>query len=224
MKCLFLVATLFVVVLSQTPQRRCREAPYKFSGSFKEVNYDARPGEVSFRFANISYSRTEMKIKVEMFERQEGGRDFVTETDLLLFTERTRYRVYEGHCTKSEIESTESFPDFGIPENATFFGSDYLGAEGPNLGVLVDNFYHRDGEGGDYHGSFAPVGFTGTVCWPVVESFVRRTPPRSPRPTSTNVAYEFMNLSTTLAEDAFEIPKECETPPPPPIIRGRNVL
>lgn len=28
-----------------------------------------------------------MKIKVEMFERQEGGRDFVTETDLLLFTE-----------------------------------------------------------------------------------------------------------------------------------------
>ena len=28
-----------------------------------------------------------MKIKVEEFERQEGGRNFVTETELLLFNE-----------------------------------------------------------------------------------------------------------------------------------------
>ena len=43
-----------------------------------------------------------MKIKVEMFERQEGGRDFVTETDLLLFTE-VSMDYKPAHCLSTPI-------------------------------------------------------------------------------------------------------------------------
>ena len=81
----------------------------------------------------------------------------------------------EGRCTSGTIPADMQFPDFGVPEDSTFFGADYLGAEIEKLGVLVDQFHSRDEHGGDYHGSFAPLG-SGTACVPVLESYVNREP------------------------------------------------
>lgn len=90
------------------------------------------------------------------------------------------------------MSESDKIPDFGIPEDATFFGADYIGAEVTGLGVLVDQFHHRDENGGDYHGSFAPIGESTKVCWPVLENFVRQAPPRAPSTTSTNVEYSYV--------------------------------
>ena len=50
-----------------------------------------------------------------------------------------RYRVENGQCTTERL--TEPFRPFGVPQNATFLGIDYLGAESTTLGLLVDSFF-----------------------------------------------------------------------------------
>ena len=82
------------------------------------------------------------------------------------------------------------FPDFGIPEDATFFGFDYLGASIPNYGVGVDQFHHRSEEtpeSGDYHGSYAPIGSEASECVPILSSFVNQPPPGPPSRSTKNI-------------------------------------
>ena len=128
------------------------------------------------------------------------------------------------------------FPDFGIPEDATFFGFDYLGASIPNYGVGVDQFHHRSEEtpeSGDYHGSYAPIGSEASECVPILSSFVNQPPPGPPSRSTKNIhttyvvkyiiliftffcciflmyIYRYFNLTTTLPAGAFKIPPLCE--------------
>lgn len=88
------------------------------------------------------------------------------------------------------------FPDFGVPEDATFYGFDYLGSSIPNYGVGVDQFHSRQSEderSGDYHGSYAPVGTEAQSCVPILSSFVNEETPGPPPSRSTR------NIHTTYA-------------------------
>ena len=58
-----------------------------------------------------------------------------------------RYRVdiRTGRCESERL--TTSFRPFGVPDGAEFHGIDYLGAEIPGLGLLVDSFSERSSTG-----------------------------------------------------------------------------
>jgi hypothetical protein len=87
MKFLHVAALLALVAIACSQPRpilrRCYESPPKWFGYFREVNFDAQPGQDSFRFANISYDRVANKLRVTEFIRREGDERFVTRTELI---------------------------------------------------------------------------------------------------------------------------------------------
>ena len=72
-----------------------------------------------------------------------------------------------GVCKKTSI--TGDMPTYGVPEDAKYETSEYIGAELPNLGVLVNEYNRIVREHSIYLSSYAPVG-DGEVCVPVMIS------------------------------------------------------
>lgn len=55
------------------------------------------------------------------------------------------YRVnLQTNLCEPPTKLTDPFQPIGVPQDATFYGIDFLGAEVSNLGVRVDQFHHRD--------------------------------------------------------------------------------
>ena len=75
-----------------------------------------------------------------------------------------KYTVVDGKCSNESL--SESFPSYGVPEDASYETSEYIGSELPNLGVLVNEYNNIVRDKSIYLSSYAPV--TGDVCVPVM--------------------------------------------------------
>ena len=84
-----------------------------------------------------------------------------------------QYKVEGGKCTRSPL--TGSIPTFGVPSDASYYTSEFIGAELPKLGVLVNEYDNIDADKKTvYLSSYAPV--DGTVCVPVLITNLAATP------------------------------------------------
>uniref|UniRef100_A0A1X7VN86 Uncharacterized protein n=1 Tax=Amphimedon queenslandica TaxID=400682 RepID=A0A1X7VN86_AMPQE len=206
MKLAVIALVLFVAVANAQPQqRRCLYTPNGWTGYYRETNFDAGPGDISYRFAAVSYDAIRERIKIEEREEREGERPERI-FKLYFYNEKIEYRVERDLCTKREIN--ETFYHYGVLTSAQYYGNDFLGAEVGGLGVEVDQFGEQFESGGRYFASYAPIGTSEFQCVPLLEAFVNL---RGPYSEQYNVHYEFLNITavTTWPPGAFDIPTSC---------------
>ena len=86
----------------------------------------------------------------------------------LIFVQKIRYFVENGVCRKTSI--TNAIPKFGVPDDAKYDTSEYIGSVLPNLGVLVNEYHNIVPDTSIYMSSYAPATGDGSVCVPVLVS------------------------------------------------------
>ena len=83
---------------------------------------------------------------------------------LIIFKKKMKYTVVDGKCDRESL--SESIPSFGVPEDASYETSQYIGSELPKLGVFVNEYNNIVRDKSIYLSSYAPD--TGDVCVPVI--------------------------------------------------------
>ena len=82
------------------------------------------------------------------------------------------YTAVGGRCIKTKLEG--DVPSFGVSGDSKYESSEFIGAELPNLGVLVNEYNNIIKDKSISLSSYAPV--TGSVCVPVMSTDLTAKP------------------------------------------------
>jgi hypothetical protein len=196
----YLLVILMVAVVAVTSEPTCATTPPQWFGQFREIGWnDKEPGKLIFRIANASYDRDAGKMKI--MDIDDGFHEELT-TEYFDYNEKMQYTVRNGECHHKALETP--IPTFGVPSTAKYDFSEYIGAELPNLGVLVNEYSNIVADASIYGSSYAPVNADGSICIPILTNDLTAKPGLM-----LSIIY-YTNLTTTLPPGALNKPSQCK--------------